>query len=1195
MSSPNTQKRYPGVKPFETSERDLFFGRDRDIEDLLDLVWLEKLVVLFGKSGYGKSSLINAGILPEIEAEAVPIVVRLGSYVAGQTPTPLDNLRLKINELLTDNPEAAFLDGLNLPLTLWQQVKRKQSPQQRRFVLIFDQFEEFFTYPLAEQQAFKEQIADLLYTEVPQAVRNQNDTLNASQQAFIATAFDAKVLLAIRADRMSLLDSMKDKMPAILQKRYELKGLGEAQAREAIVGPAQRAGDFASPIFAYSPEALKVMTQKLAASKSSQRSGIEAFQLQILCEYLEDKVIKGEIPGQRVEPQHFAEQIDEIFEGYYQRLLDKLEPGAQEAAQLLIEEKLLFEDANTGEARRLGVDSGVLLAEKGISQPLLNQLESNFLLRRESTSTGGFNYEVSHDTLIAPILKSKAERREKERLDQEKKEARRRRNRLLAILGLTGLVLAVVVGVLSYILKVSEANRQQALTAYSNDLAYKSTIALERGDRTTAFQLALMAHRYVHKDNPNITRALLEALYYNVPNRPPLPWASNLEGHTYHINSIAFSPDGKKLATGSVDNSAKIWDLESGKQTLSLDGHTNNVTSVAFSPDGKKLATGSEDNSARIWDLESGKQTLSLDGHADNVTSVAFSPDGKRLATGSYDNSAKIWDLESGQQTLSLDRHTSFVLSVAFSPDGHKLATASWDRTAKVWDLHSGKAILSFQGNINSARSVAFSPDGQRLAIASWNKTAKLWDLRSGKAVLSFQGHTDVIESIAFSTDGQRLATGSMDNTAKVWDLRSGKAILSLQGHTGSVTSVAFSIDGQRLATGSTDNTAKIWNLSYKETTLNLQGHTDAVLSVAFSPDGQRLATGSMDNTAKVWSLHNRKVILNLRSHTAQVESVAFSPDGQKLATASRDKMAKVWNVHSSNTILNLQGHAGTIKDVAFSPDGQRLATGSMDQTAKLWDVYSGNTILSLRGHKDGIESVAFSPDGQRLATGSRDQTARIWDLSTGKVLLSLKGHNHYVLSVAFSPDGQRLATGSGDQTAKIWDLSTGRMLLNLTDTSSIWSVAFSPDGKRLATGSGDNSAKIWEISPEGIIYEANKNRRLSPLSGPQLASYNLETLLDLHPDNEAKLIATREVWQIKAFADLAAAQAEGSNVLSRVEAPYARANRLYAAALAIQDEPLIKMDWAKMLRKWAAVYRDDGKEGKAKELEKKADGLWKP
>lgn len=456
MSTTSQHKRYPGVKPFETSERALFFGRDRDIEDLLDLIWLEKLVVLFGKSGYGKSSLINAGILPEISEEAVPIVVRLGSYVAGQTPSPLDNLRLKIDDVLTNNPEADFINALQVPKTLWHQVKRKQSQEKRRFVLIFDQFEEFFTYPMADQQAFKEQVADLLYTQVPQAVRNLNDTLTDGQQTFIATPFDAKVLFAIRADRMSLLDSMKDKLPAILQKRYELKGLTEDQARQAIQKPASATyaseKPFASPPFTYSDEALRVMTQKLSETKVSQRTGIEAFQLQILCEYLEDKIIKGEIPNNRIEPQHFADHINDIYEGYYERLIEKLDPSVQHAAQLLIEEKLIFEDAQTGDARRLSVDSGVLLHEKDITQTLLNQLESTFLLRRESTSTGGFNYEVSHDTMIAPILKSKSERKALEKAAAERREAQRRQRRLLAVLVAAGVALAVVIGVVVYVL-----------------------------------------------------------------------------------------------------------------------------------------------------------------------------------------------------------------------------------------------------------------------------------------------------------------------------------------------------------------------------------------------------------------------------------------------------------------------------------------------------------------------------------------------------------------------------------------------------------------------------------------------------------------------------------------------------------------------------------------------------------------------
>jgi hypothetical protein len=247
---------------------------------------------------------------------------------------------------------------------------------------------------------------------------------------------------------------MKDKLPAILQKRYELRGLSEEQARQAIEKPAKSAGDFKSPTFTYSDDALRVMTQKLSETKVSQRTGIEAFQLQILCEYLEDKIIRGEIPNNRIEPIYFADKINEIYEGYYERLIEKLDPSVQHAAQLLIEEKLIFEDEKTGEARRLSVDSGVLLNEKGITQTLLNQLESTFLLRREATSTGGFNYEVSHDTMIAPILKSKGERKALEKVEAERLEAKRKQRRLLAIVGAVALAFAVVIGMGLYVLKL---------------------------------------------------------------------------------------------------------------------------------------------------------------------------------------------------------------------------------------------------------------------------------------------------------------------------------------------------------------------------------------------------------------------------------------------------------------------------------------------------------------------------------------------------------------------------------------------------------------------------------------------------------------------------------------------------------------------------------------------------------------------
>ncbi|MFN0217004.1 MAG: WD40 repeat domain-containing protein, partial [Saprospiraceae bacterium] len=241
-----------------------------------------------------------------------------------------------------------------------------------------------------------------------------------------------------------------------------------------------------------------------------------------------------------------------------------------------------------------------------------------------------------------------------------------------------------------------------ARRAYANDLAYKSTIALRDGDRNTAFRLAEFAHRYVEADNPKVVQALIDALYYfdnPDPARPLLPRVSNLEGHADGVLSVAFSPDGKKLATGSEDNTAKIWDLESGKALTTLEGHTFGVLSVAFSPDGKILATGSGDKTAKIWDLESGKALTTLESHTEAVSSVAFSPDGKRLATGSHDKTAKIWDLESGKALTTLQGHSYAVLSVAFSPDGKKLATGSVDNTAKIWDLESGKALTTLQGH----------------------------------------------------------------------------------------------------------------------------------------------------------------------------------------------------------------------------------------------------------------------------------------------------------------------------------------------------------------------------------------------------------------------------------------------------------------------------------------------------------------
>jgi WD40 repeat protein len=339
-----------------------------------------------------------------------------------------------------------------------------------------------------------------------------------------------------------------------------------------------------------------------------------------------------------------------------------------------------------------------------------------------------------------------------------------------------------------------------------------------------------------------------------------------LRGHSSGVDGVAFSPDGKRLATASWDHTAKVWDVESGKELLTLRGHSNGVYGVAFSPDGKHLATASSDHTAKVWDVESGRELLTLRGHSDSVDGVAYSPDGKRLATASGDHTAKVWDAGSGKELLTLDGHSDVVDGVAFNPDGKRLATASWDHTAKVWDAESGKELLTLRGHSDRVYGVAFSPDGKRLATASSDHTAKVWDVESGKELLTLRDHSSGVYGVAYSPDGKRLATASSDHTAKVWDAESGKELLTLRGHLSGVYGVAFSPDGKRLATASDDYTAKVWDMESGKELLTLRGHLSGVYGLAFRPDGKRLATASRDGTVQVYAFDLRELLNLARS-----------------------------------------------------------------------------------------------------------------------------------------------------------------------------------------------------------------------------------------------------------------------------------------------------------------------------------------
>ena len=277
---------------------------------------------------------------------------------------------------------------------------------------------------------------------------------------------------------------------------------------------------------------------------------------------------------------------------------------------------------------------------------------------------------------------------------------------------------------------------------------------------------------------------------------------------------VAFSPDGKRLASGNWDNTVNIWDTHAGTKLRVLKGRSTCLKSVAFSPDGKSLASGSMDHTIKLWDTAAGKELLTLKGHSDQVHSVAFSPDGKSLASGSQDRTVKIWDTAARKQRMTLKGHSGGVWSVAFSPDGRRLASAgSSDKTIRIWDLDGGKELFTLKGHSGWVYSAAFSPDGKSLASGSEDKTIKIWDLASRKELLTLKGHSGYVMSVAFSPDRKRLASGSADRTIKLWDTSTGKEIVTLDGHSLDVWSVVFSPDGKRLASGSSDKTVKIWEI----------------------------------------------------------------------------------------------------------------------------------------------------------------------------------------------------------------------------------------------------------------------------------------------------------------------------------------------------------------------------------------------
>lgn len=537
-----------------------------------------------------------------------------------------------------------------------------------------------------------------------------------------------------------------------------------------------------------------------------------------------------------------------------------------------------------------------------------------------------------------------------------------------------------------------------------------------------------------------------------------------LREHASYVSGVAFSPDGRRLASASGDHTAKVWSVTAGERLLTLRGHSAAIQGVAYSPDGRQIATASRDRSLKLWDATSGAELNTLQGHDGPVTAIAYDSTGRWLASCGDDKTVRVWDLTTRQTILTLDAGDR-VASIAFSPDDLLLAAGGEVNVVRVWELPSGGLLHQLRGHTGPVTGVAFGSQG-RLATSSWDKTVRGWDVATGRQQQIFRGHTGLALAVAFSPDGQTLASAGRE--VKVWDAASDQDARVLLGHAGPVHSVAFSPDSTQVVSAGEDQTLRIWDTASGQETAQLRGHHGPIHDVTVSLDGKHLASAGQDRAIIVWPLGASAEAATLMGHTDTVYCVAFDRSGQRLASGSRDQTVRIWNLASGKSRSTLRGHASFVHAVAFSPDGKRLASGAWNGTVKIWDAATDKEALRLAGHDAAVLSVAFAPNGRTVVSAGEDDLIKVWDSSSGALLRILRGHAYAVTCVAFGADGRRLASSSGSLgrpgELKLWDMVTGQELLTLTGHSQeLTAVAFSSDGQHVATASRDGTVRLWD------------------------------------------------------------------------------------------------------------------------------------
>jgi len=480
--------------------------------------------------------------------------------------------------------------------------------------------------------------------------------------------------------------------------------------------------------------------------------------------------------------------------------------------------------------------------------------------------------------------------------------------------------------------------------------------------------------------------------------------------------SVTWSSNGRRIASGG--KTIQVWDSITGERLMILRGHTDKVRDVAFSPDSKRIVSGSVDKTVKIWDASTGEELMTLAGHTGEVYSVAFSRNSKKIVSGS--GTIKIWNAKTGENLLTIygGKDNTF-LSVMFSPDGQQIVSGGLDSSVILWDATNGAEITSLRGHDQSVTSVAFSPDGKRVISGSYDQFVKVWNPSVNRERTILYGHKTRVKSVSFSPDGRSIVSSGYDGTIKIWDVDSACEKVTLYGHRDTIHCVSFSPDGERIASASTDADVKIWSAITGDEVMTLSGHADIVNCVSFSPDGKRIVSGSDDKSIKVYDAATGRELRTLTGHQDGVSSIGFRSSGDLMASTSWDGYAKIWDGVSGEEIASFQVHELTANCLVFTPDGRHIVTGigyrsgnKRGHEANIWDVYSNERVMTLDGAHRNVTSVACTPDCRRILTAI-GVVVKLWDADSGAGILEVHTNGYEVHSLAISPDGKRIATGN--------------------------------------------------------------------------------------------------------------------------------------------------------------------------------------